>query len=52
MYFMFKYKNMMPSEFNKLSSEEKMLLNIFINFELDERIKDAKDTEAMAVVNL
>lgn len=49
---MFKYKNMMPSEFNKLSSEEKILLNVFINTELDERIKDAKECEAMAVISL
>nr|WP_250674881.1 hypothetical protein [Paeniclostridium ghonii]MCM0167002.1 hypothetical protein [Paeniclostridium ghonii] len=52
MYFMFKYKNMMPSDFNKLSSEEKILLNVFINTELDERIEHASKSEAMSVIAL
>ena len=49
---MFKHKDMMPHEFNKLSKEEKLLLNVFINYELDERFKQAKDSEIMPVISI
>ena len=51
MYLMFKHKNMMPHEFNKLTEEEKLLLNIFINKELEENISKLEEG-AFATVNI
>lgn len=48
---MFKYKNMMPHEFNKLTEEEKLLLNIFISQELEDNNKSI-DKGAFATVNI
>lgn len=49
MYLMFKHKNMLPWEFNQLSKEKKLLLNIFINNELDERLRYANESQSMPV---
>nr|DAP48666.1 MAG TPA: hypothetical protein [Caudoviricetes sp.] len=51
MYLMFKYKNMMPYEFNKLTEEEKLLLNIFINKELEDNNKKI-ESGAFSTVNI
>lgn len=40
MYFLFKYKNMMPHEFNQLGYYEKIILSIFMQKELEERSKE------------
>lgn len=45
MYLLFKYKNMMPSEFKALSKEDKVLLSAMLELEQEERINILKDTQ-------
>lgn len=44
MYLLFKHKNILPKEYKSFSKEERLLLKVMIEKELEERIELVKET--------
>lgn len=45
MYFMYRFHHMKPSTYNNLPIGEKQVLNAFVSYEIDKRIKEAESVK-------